>query len=241
MAENEANVTSWRAVVLTLFPDMFPGSLGHSLIGRGLEAGRFSVEALNIRDFATDRHRSVDDTPAGGGAGMVMKADVLAAAFDHAHKLAPDLPAFCLSARGRPFKQQDAHRLAQGPGAVFLCGRFEGIDERLFQRRSIEEISIGDFVLAGGESAALAILESIVRLLPGMLGSEDSTIEESFENGLLEYPQYTRPQQWEGLDIPEVLTSGNHKRIEEWRRQQSEKTTADRRPDLWAAYQSRRK
>ncbi|MGI9380645.1 MAG: tRNA (guanosine(37)-N1)-methyltransferase TrmD [Methyloligellaceae bacterium] len=241
MVENEAHAEPWRAVVLTLFPDMFPGSLGHSLIGRGLEAGRFTVETLNIRDFATDRHRSVDDTPSGGGAGMVMKADVLAAALDHAQDSAPGLPAFCLSARGRPFKQQDARKLAQGDGAILLCGRFEGIDERLFQRRSIEEISIGDFVLAGGESAALAVLESIVRLLPRILGSEASLLEESFENGLLEYPQYTRPQKWEGVEIPEVLTSGNHKRVEDWRRAQSEEITRERRPDMWAAYGTRKK
>ncbi len=229
----------WRASVLTLFPEMFPGPLGISLAGKALGAGLWSLEARDIRDAATDRHRTVDDTPAGGGPGMVMKADVLAAALDAIP--ADPRPRLLMSARGRPLAQSRVIELAQGPGAVILCGRFEGVDERLIAARGLEEVSLGDFVLSGGEVAALALLDACVRLLPGVMGKEASGIEESFADGLLEYPQYTRPAVFEGRAIPEILTSGDHAKVAQWRRAEAERLTQERRPDLWAAYQARKK
>ncbi len=228
---------SFRATVLTLFPDMFPGALGLSLAGRALEQGVWSLEAVQIRDFAADRHRTVDDTPAGGGAGMVMRADVLARAIDHAAPPGDPRPKLLMSPRGRPLTQARVRELAAGPGAVILCGRFEGVDQRVIDARNLEEVSIGDYILSGGEPAALVLLDAVVRLLPGVMGNEASGTEESFEGGLLEHPHYTRPQEWEGLAIPEVLTSGNHAKIAAWRRGEAEKLTAERRPDLLSASQ----
>lgn len=223
---------SFFATVLTLYPEMFPGALGLSLAGRALEAGTWSLETVQIRDFATDRHRTVDDTPAGGGAGMVMRADVLARAIDHAALPADPRPRLLMSPRGRPLTQARIRELAAGPGAVILCGRFEGIDQRLIDARGLEEVSIGDYILSGGEPAALVLLDAVVRLLPGVMGNELSGAEESFEGGLLEHPHYTRPQEFEGRAIPEVLVSGNHARIAAWRKEQAEKLTRERRPDL---------
>ena len=230
----------WRASVLTIFPDMFPGPLGLSLAGRALEAGAWALETLDIRDFATDRHRSVDDTPAGGGPGMVMRADVAAAALDAARGGADPRPAIYLSPRGAPLTQERVRGLAQGPGVVLLCGRFEGVDERVITARGLEEVSLGDFVLSGGEVAALALVDAAVRLLPGVMGAAASGAEESFETGLLEYPHYTRPQEWEGRAIPDILVSGNHAKVAEWRRAEAERTTRERRPDLWQRYQERK-
>ncbi|MBU2033169.1 MAG: tRNA (guanosine(37)-N1)-methyltransferase TrmD [Alphaproteobacteria bacterium] len=263
---------SFAATILTLYPEMFPGPLGVSLAGRALERGDWSCETLQIRDFATDKHRTVDDTPAGGGAGMVLKCDVLAAAVDHAVEKSRDtirssraqprddgadappgvstsldtnggedtvgmgdtVPILAMTPRGKPITQQRIRELAAGPGLVLLCGRFEGFDERLFEARpAIEQVSLGDIVLSGGEPAALAILDACIRLLPGVMGAPSSGAEESFENGLLEYPQYTRPQQWEGRTIPEVLRSGDHAKIAAWRQSRSEHDTRLRRPDLW--------
>ncbi len=224
----------WQARVLTLFPEMFPGPLGHSIIGRGLERGLWSLATHNIRDFAPGKHRQVDDTPAGGGPGMVMRADVAAAALDAARAALPEAPAFYLSPRGAPFTQAQARELAAGPGLVLLCGRFEGLDERLLEARDIVELSVGDYVLAGGELAAMVVLEACVRLLPGVTGNASSIREESFEHGLLEHPHYTRPALWEGREIPAVLTSGNHAAVARWRRQMAERLTRTRRPDLWA-------
>ncbi|MET3662273.1 tRNA (guanosine(37)-N1)-methyltransferase TrmD [Aquamicrobium ahrensii] len=224
----------FSASVLTLYPEMFPGALGMSLAGRALEAGAWSLETVRIRDFATDRHRTVDDTPAGGGAGMVMRADVLARAIDHAAPPSDPRPRLLMSPRGRPLTQRRVRELAAGPGAVILCGRFEGVDERLIEARQLEEVSIGDYILSGGEPAALVLLDAVVRLLPGVMGNELSGEEESFEGGLLEHPHYTRPQEFEGRPIPEVLTSGNHAKIAAWRRAQAEKLTRERRPDLIA-------
>jgi tRNA (guanine37-N1)-methyltransferase len=226
----------WTATVLTILPEMFPGPLGLSLAGRGLETGLWSLETVDIRDFARDKHRSVDDTPAGGGPGMVMKADVVAAALDHVR--GGDRPAIYLSPRGRPLTQERVRQLSRGPGAVLLCGRFEGVDERVIEARGLEELSIGDFVLSGGEIAAMALIDAAVRLLPGVMGKETSGAEESFEGGLLEYPHYTRPAEWEGRGIPEVLTSGDHGKVARWRREQAERITKARRPDLWQAYRS---
>ena len=226
----------WTATVLTILPEMFPGPLGLSLAGRGLETGLWSLETVDIRDFARDKHRSVDDTPAGGGPGMVMKADVVAAALDHVR--CGDRPAIYLSPRGRPLTQERVRQLSRGPGAVLLCGRFEGVDERVIEARGLEELSIGDFVLSGGEIAAMTLIDAAVRLLPGVMGKETSGAEESFEGGLLEYPQYTRPAEWEGRGIPEVLTSGDHGKVARWRREQAERITKARRPDLWQAYRS---
>jgi tRNA (guanine37-N1)-methyltransferase len=223
----------WTARVLTLFPEMFPGPLGHSLTGRALADDLWRLEVANIRDSATDRHRSVDDTPAGGGPGMVLRADVAAAAVDAADT---GLPLLYPSPRGRPFDQARARALADGPGVTLLCGRFEGIDERIFAARAVEEVSLGDFVLTGGEIAAMALIDACVRLIPRVLGNPGSTVEESFAAGLLEHPQYTRPTEWEGLRIPEVLLSGHHGRIAEWRRAQAERLTRERRPDLWRAH-----
>ncbi len=222
----------FRASVLTLYPEMFPGALGLSLAGRALERGDWSLETHQIRDFATDRHRSVDDTPAGGGAGMVMRADVLARAIDHASLADDPRPRLLMSPRGRPLTQARVRQLAEGPGAVIVCGRFEGIDQRLIEARSLEEISIGDYILSGGEPAALVLLDAVVRLLPGVMGNAQSGEEESFESGLLEHPHYTRPQEFEGRAIPDVLTSGNHARIAQWRREQALALTRERRPDL---------
>jgi len=225
---------SFRATVLTLYPDMFPGALGLSLAGRALEQGVWSLEAVQIRDFATDRHRTVDDTPAGGGAGMVMRADVMARAIDRAAPAGDPRPKLLMSPRGRPLTQERVRELAAGPGAVIVCGRFEGVDQRVIDARGLEEVSIGDYILSGGEPAALVLLDAVVRLLPGVMGNEASGAEESFEGGLLEHPHYTRPQEWEGLAIPEVLTSGNHGKIAAWRRAEAERLTAERRPDLLA-------
>ena len=225
---------TWRATVLTLFPEMFPGALGVSLAGKALADGRWTLAAVDIRDFATDKHRSVDDTPAGGGAGMVMRADIAAAAIDAARRdAAPGTPAIYLSPRGTPLTQPRAHELAEGPGVILLCGRFEGVDQRVLEARDIEEISIGDYVLSGGELAAQVLIDACVRLLPGVAGNETSLAEESFAASLLEYPHYTRPREWEGLTIPDVLLSGDHERIAAWRREQAEAVTKARRPDLW--------
>lgn len=226
----------WTATVLTIFPEMFPGPLGYSLAGRALEQGNWSLEAVNLRDFATDRHRSVDDEPFGGGAGMVMRPDVVARACDAVTEHAPDRPAICLTARGRPLTQARVEALAEEPGVVVLCGRFEGIDQRIVETRGFEELAVGDVVLSGGEPAALVLLDACVRLLPGVVGKRASLAEESFTHGLLEYPQYTRPQVFEGRAVPEVLLSGHHERIEAWRRRQAELATEMRRPDLWARY-----
>ena len=222
----------FAATVLTLYPEMFPGPLGLSLAGRALAEGKWSLETVQIRDFAADKHRSVDDTPAGGGAGMVMRADVLAAAVDHVLERRPGAPMWAMTPRGRPLTQDLVRDLAAGPGVSILCGRFEGMDERLFEARPILPVSIGDYVLSGGESAALVVLDACVRLLPGVMGAASSGEEESFETGLLEYPHYTRPQMWEGRTIPEVLRSGDHAKIAAWRKARAEDDTRLRRPDL---------
>jgi tRNA (guanine37-N1)-methyltransferase len=229
----------WRASVLTIFPDMFPGPLAQSLAGKALTSGVWSLDTIDIRAHATDRHRTVDDTPAGGGPGMVMKADVLAQALDAVpHDTRPRL---LMSPRGTPLTQTRVADLAHGSGAVVVCARFEGVDERLIKARHLEEVSLGDFVLSGGEIAALALLDACVRLLPGVMGRETSAAEESFADGLLEYPQYTRPPVFESEPIPEVLTSGDHGKVKAWRRAEAERLTAQRRPDLWAAYQAAKK
>jgi tRNA (guanine37-N1)-methyltransferase len=231
---------TWRATVLTILPEMFPGPLGASLAGKALSEGKWALDIIDIRDFATDKHRSVDDTPAGGGAGMVMRADIAAAAIDAAREKTPaDVPTLYLSPRGKPLTQARARELAQGPGAILLCGRFEGIDERVLEARNIEEVSIGDYVLSGGELAAMVLIDACVRLLPGVAGNESSLAEESFAEGLLEYPHYTRPRDFEGRVIPEVLLSGDHKKIAEWRREQAEQLTKARRPDLWEKFKKR--
>jgi tRNA (guanine37-N1)-methyltransferase len=244
----------WRASVLTIFPEMFPGPLGQSLAGKALAKGLWALDAVDIRAHATDRHRTVDDTPAGGGPGMVMKADVLARAIDavtaaaaaaaaaamptgRTAAAAAAVPRLLMSPRGLPLTQRRVAELAAGPGAVIVCGRFEGVDERAIEARALEEVSIGDFVLSGGEIAALALIDACVRLLPGVMGRPASGTEESFAGGLLEYPHYTRPQEFEGRTIPEVLTSGDHARIAAWRRAEAERLTQARRPDLWAGRQ----
>jgi tRNA (guanine37-N1)-methyltransferase len=225
---------TWRATVLTIFPEMFPGPLGLSLAGKALAEGKWALSVIDIRDFATDKHRSVDDTPAGGGAGMVMRADIAAGSIDAARAdAAPGTPTLHLSPRGTPLTQTRVRDLAQGPGAILLSGRFEGIDQRVLEARAGEEISIGDYVLSGGELAAQVLIDACVRLLPGVAGNESSLAEESFAQGLLEYPHYTRPRDFEGRAIPEVLLSGDHKAIAEWRREQAERLTRERRPDLW--------
>jgi tRNA (guanine37-N1)-methyltransferase len=226
----------WRATILTIFPEMFPGPLGSSLAGKALAAGIWAIETIDIRAHASDRHRSVDDTPAGGGPGMVMRADVLGRAIDAAGSAQDGRPRLLMSARGIPLTQHRVAALAQGPGAVLLCGRFEGVDERVIAARNVEEISLGDYVLSGGEIAAFALLDACVRLIPGVMGKPASGEEESFSQGLLEYPQYTRPQVWEGRSIPEVLTCGDHAKVAAWRRTEAERLTRERRPDLWAAY-----
>ena len=228
------------AQVITLYPEMFPGPLGHSIAGRALREDRWRCDAIQLRDFATDKHRSVDDTPAGGGAGMVLRADVVARAVDHAAAAAPDLPVLALTPRGRPLTQARVRALAAGPGATLLCGRFEGFDQRLFEGRAIEEVSIGDYILSGGEMGALVLLDACVRLLPGVMGAASSGDEESFESGLLEYPHYTRPAEWEGRTIPEVLRSGDHARIAAWRTSMAETDTRLRRPDLWERHKDAR-
>ncbi|WP_226017831.1 tRNA (guanosine(37)-N1)-methyltransferase TrmD [Novosphingobium sp. FKTRR1] len=224
---------TFTATVLTLYPEMFPGPLGVSLAGRALEQGKWSMDAVQIRDFAIDKHRTVDDTPAGGGAGMVLRVDVLAKAVDFARQNLADRPVIAMTPRGRPLTQQRVRELAAGPGVIVLCGRFEGFDERIFEGRQVEEVSVGDIVLSGGECAALMLLDACIRLLPGVMGAASSGTEESFENGLLEYPHYTRPAEWEGRLIPEVLRSGDHGKIAEWRKRRSEVDTRSRRPDLW--------
>ena len=232
-----SNTPIWRATVLTLFPEMFPGPLGVSLAGKALSSGLWALEARDIRASATDRHRSVDDTPAGGGPGMVLRADVLAAAIDTADP-APDAakgrPRLLMSPRGRPLTQSRVLELAAGPGPLIICGRFEGIDQRVIGARQLEEVSIGDYVLSGGEIAAMALIDACVRLLPGVMGKPASGADESFSDGLLEYPQYTRPQLFEGQPIPEILNSGDHARVAAWRQAEAEALTRERRPDLWA-------
>jgi tRNA (guanine37-N1)-methyltransferase len=226
----------WRATVLTIFPELFPGPLGASLAGKASANGLWSLETVDIRDFTTDRHRSVDDTPAGGGPGMIMRADVLGRAIDTVAD--GDRPRLLMSARGQPLNQAWVRKLAQGPGVVAVCGRFEGVDERVITRRGLIEVSIGDYVLAGGELAAMVLIDACVRLIPGVMGKECSAADESFSAGLIEYPQFTRPQVWEGLAIPQVLTSGDHGKVDSWRRAEAERLTRERRPDLWAAYQA---
>jgi tRNA (guanine37-N1)-methyltransferase len=231
---------TWRATVLTLFPEMFPGALGSSLAGKALSDGRWTIDTIDIRDFATDKHRSVDDTPAGGGAGMIMRADIAAAAIDAGTaKAVPGTPTIYLSPRGAPLTQARAAELAQGPGVLLLCGRFEGVDQRVLEARDIEEISIGDYVLSGGELAAQVLIDACVRLLPGVAGNEISLEDESFARGVLEYPHYTKPREWEGREIPEVLLSGDHEKIAKWRREQAEALTKARRPDLWQKHGKR--
>ena len=224
----------WRATVLTLFPEMFPGPLGVSLAGKALAAGIWELETRDIRSSATGKHRTVDDTPAGGGPGMVLRADVLAAAIDAAG-VSSDRPRLLMSPRGRPLTQSRVVELAAGPGPLIVCGRFEGVDQRVITARQLEEISLGDYVLSGGEIAAMALIDACVRLLPGVMGKPGSGTEESFSDGLLEYPQYTRPQEFEGLQIPEALTSGDHARVAAWRLAEAEALTRARRPELWAA------
>lgn len=231
---------TFAATVLTLYPDMFPGPLGVSLAGRAMAEGKWSMNSVQIRDFATDKHRTVDDTPAGGGAGMVLKADILAAAIDHARTLAPDAPVLAMTPRGKPISQSRIRELAAGPGVTILCGRFEGFDERIFAGRDVEEISVGDIVLSGGECAALMVLDACIRLLPGVMGAASSGTEESFEDGLLEYPHYTRPTTWEGREIPQVLRSGDHAKIAAWRKQRADEDTRLRRPDLWERHRDAR-
>ncbi len=228
---------TWSATVLTIQPEMFPGPLGLSLCGKALAQGLWSLETLDIRAHSTNRHGSVDDTPAGGGPGMVMRADIVAAAIDSVDRR--HRPLILLSPRGQRLTQSRARHLAQGSGAILVCGRFEGIDQRVIEARALEEISIGDYVLSGGELAAMTLIDAVVRLQPGVVGADASLDEESFEHGLLEYPHYTRPQVWEGHEIPAILTSGHHQKVRDWRHAQSLELTKSRRPDLWDAYQRR--
>ena len=225
---------TFAATVLTLYPDMFPGPLGVSLAGRALGEGKWLLDAVNIRDFAADKHRTVDDTPAGGGAGMVLRAEVLAAAID---SVADDRPVLAMTPSGVPLTQERVRALAEGPGVTIVCGRFEGFDERIFEGRQVEQVSIGDYILSGGEMGALVLLDACIRLLPGVMGAASSGVDESFETGLLEYPQYTRPVEWEGRTIPEVLRSGDHARIAAWRKHMAETETRLRRPDLWERHE----
>ena len=222
---------SFRATILTLYPEMFPGHLGTSLAGKAMERGQWALDTVQIRDFATDKHRTVDDTPAGGGAGMVLKPDVLARAIDHASEN-DSRPRLLMSPRGKPLTQKRVRELAGGEGVIIVCGRFEGVDQRVIDGRDLEEISIGDYILSGGEPAALILLDAIVRILPGVMGNDLSGLHESFEGGLLEHPHYTRPQIWEGREIPAILTSGNHAAIAKWQKEQAERLTKERRPDL---------
>ena len=231
---------TWQATVLTIFPEMFPGALGLSLAGKALGEGKWALATINIRDFATDKHRSVDDTPAGGGAGMVMRADIAAAAIDAGRARMPvKAPTIYLSPRGALLTQARLRELAAGPGMLLFCGRFEGVDQRALDEREVEEISIGDYVLSGGEPAAQVLIDACVRLLPGVAGNEVSLAEESFASGLLEYPHYTRPRNFEGRTIPDVLLSGDHEKIAKWRREQAEKITKERRADLWEKWEKR--
>jgi tRNA (guanine37-N1)-methyltransferase len=229
-----AAATPWRATVLTVFPEMFPGPLGLSLAGRGLTRGLWAMDVLDIREFARDKHRSVDDEPFGGGPGMVMRADVVDGAL--ASVAERPGPVIYLTPRGRLLDQDLVRRLAAGPGASLLCGRYEGIDQRVLDARDVEEVSVGDYVLSGGEPAAMVLIDAVVRLLPGIMGNEESPAQESFESGLLEHPHYTRPAEWQGRRVPEVLTSGHHEEIRRWRVREAERTTRERRPDLWARY-----
>jgi tRNA (guanine37-N1)-methyltransferase len=227
----------FHATILTLFPEMFPGTLGHSLAGKALKEGKWSYEAVDIRSFATDKHRTVDDHPAGGGAGMVLKPDVLARAIDGAAHQGPRL---LMSPRGTPLKQGLVRELAAGPGCMIICGRFEGVDQRVIEARQLQEVSVGDYVLSGGEPAALTLLDAVIRLLPGVMGHEQSHAEESFEDGLLEHPHYTKPNMWEGLEIPAILMSGDHKAMARWKAAQREALTKARRPDLFDKYMKRK-
>ncbi len=230
---------SFKASVLTLYPEMFPGPLGSALAGRALRDDKWQLETIQIRDFAPDKHRMVDDTPAGGSAGMVMKPDVVARALDSLEQ--DNRPRILMSPRGRPLTQDLVRELAAGEGAVILCGRFEGVDERVIEARNLMEVSVGDYILSGGETGAIVLLDAIVRLIPGVMGNHESGETESFETGLLEHPHYTRPQEWEGRSIPAVLTSGNHKAVDQWRLEEAKRITRERRPDLWEAYQNRSK
>lgn len=228
--------SSFQAIVMTLFPELFPGPLGFSITGRALDRGLWGLHTVNIRDFATDKHRTVDDTPYGGGPGMVMKPEVLAAVLDHVQeRFAPDRMIY-LSPRGKKIDQKYINSLAQMPKIALLCGRYEGIDDRVVQKYAIEEVSLGDFVLCGGELPALCLMEACVRLIPGVMGDENSHRDESFQQDLLEYPHYTKPADWGGIRVPDVLLSGNHEQIDLWRKQQAERITQERRPDLWKAY-----
>ncbi|HJS31399.1 MAG TPA: tRNA (guanosine(37)-N1)-methyltransferase TrmD [Alphaproteobacteria bacterium] len=231
---------TWNAHALTIFPEMFPGPLAHSLAGRALTAGLWSLAATDIRDFASGRHKSVDDAPFGGGPGMVMRPDVVDAALEFASARTPGAALVYLTPRGSLLTQPRVRELAAGAGVVLLCGRFEGVDQRVIEARAMEEVSLGDFVLSGGEPAAIALIDACVRLLPGVVGEDASLGEESFEEGLLEYPHYTRPRTWIGRAVPEALVSGNHQKVREWRRAERERTTRERRPDLWARYATRR-
>ncbi len=232
-------VMTFKASVLTLYPEMFPGPLGSALAGRALRDDKWQLETVQIRDFAPDKHRMVDDTPAGGSAGMVMKPDVVARALDSLEQ--DNRPRILMSPRGRPLTQDLVRELASGEGAVILCGRFEGVDERVIEARNLMEVSVGDYILSGGETGAIVLLDAIVRLIPGVMGNHESGETESFETGLLEHPHYTRPQEWEGRSIPAVLTSGNHKAVDQWRLEEAKRITRERRPDLWEAYQNRSK
>lgn len=230
---------TFKASVLTLYPEMFPGPLGSALAGRALRDDKWQLETVQIRDFAPDKHRMVDDTPAGGSAGMVMKPDVVARALDSLEQ--DNRPRILMSPRGRQLTQDLVRELAAGEGAVILCGRFEGVDERVIEARNLMEVSVGDYILSGGETGAIVLLDAIIRLIPGVMGNHESGETESFETGLLEHPHYTRPQEWEGRSIPAVLTSGNHKAVDQWRLEEAKRITRERRPDLWEAYQNRSK
>lgn len=233
---SDATTNAWTASVLTLFPEIFPGPLGHSLAGKALTDGLWAIDPVDIRSFAEDKHRMVDDTPFGGGPGMVMRADILDRALMSTAESDDRRPVIYLTPRGRPIAQSRVRELAAGLGVILLCGRYEGVDERVVEARNLEELSLGDFVLSGGEPAAIALIDACVRLIPGVLGSHQSPVEESFEQGLLEHPQYTRPRVWNEREVPEVLLSGHHDKVRAWRRAQAEKTTRKRRPDMWARY-----
>ena len=239
MSATSGKPATWQAHIITLFPDMFPGPLNTSLSGRALETGAWACQPHDLRAFGEGRHRAVDDTPAGGGAGMVLRADIASAALTNAQNKAGDLPVLLPSPRGVPFTQEMAMDLALGKGAIFMCNRFEGVDERFIEAHDLQEVSVGDYILSGGETAAFVMLDAIIRLLPGVMGSSASHDEESFTDDLLEYPQYTRPTSWQGRDVPTILTSGNHGDIAAWRRMRAQEITAARRPDLWARFVTR--